>query len=265
MGVVGIFDGHFSSAATFHNLLTLQRVRRHPISAMQDDLPPDLPSPARVRLALLRTRVALAVRNGLPAAATRAMDIAVSAGALLVFGPLLAVIALAIRLQDRGPVLYWQKRVGAGGRAFDFPKFRSMHVDAEALRRALEQQNQHGAQGVTFKLKRDPRVTPVGRILRRFSLDELPQIWCVLRGEMAVVGPRPPLPSEAARYGVHARYRLSVKPGLTCTWQVGGRSDIPFEGQLRLDLEYIRQRSFAGDLKLILLTVPAVLLGRGAY
>lgn len=270
MVAAGMFGGHFSSVTlarlpAFHNPLTLRAVRGDSMRPMQTDLPPYLPSPARVRMALLRARVLLAIRNGLPAAATRALDIALSAGALLVFGPVLAIIALAIRLQDRGPVLYWQKRVGAGGREFDFPKFRSMQVNADAVRGAIEQQNQHGTEGVTFKMKRDPRVTPVGRILRRFSLDELPQIWCVLKGEMAIVGPRPPLPSEVARYGIHARYRLSVKPGLTCTWQVGGRSDIPFEGQLRLDLEYIRQRSFAGDLKLIFLTVPAVLLGRGAY
>lgn len=201
----------------------------------------------------------------LPLLATRVMDVVLSAGALLVFAPLLACIALAVWLHDRGPVLYWQRRVGVGGREFSFPKFRSMYVNADDMRRKLEGQNQHGAAGLTFKMKRDPRVTPVGRVLRRLSLDELPQIWCVLKGEMAIVGPRPPLPGEVARYGVQARYRLSVTPGLTCTWQVGGRSDIPFEGQLRLDLEYISRRSFAGDLKLIMRTVPAVVLGRGAY
>ncbi len=225
----------------------------------------DLPSPASVRLSLLRSRANHSLRARLPAMATRAMDLALSGGALLAFSPLLLLIVVAVWLQDRGPVLYWQKRVGMNGREFDFPKFRSMYVNADALRRKVEQQNHHGADGVTFKMKNDPRVTRVGRMLRRLSLDELPQIWCVLKGDMAVVGPRPPLPGEVARYGVHARYRLSVKPGLTCTWQVGGRSDIPFEGQLRLDLEYIRQRSFLGDLGLVLRTVPAVILGRGAY
>ncbi len=205
------------------------------------------------------------LRARLPAMATRAMDLALSGGALVIFSPLLLLIGAAVWLQDRGPVFYWQKRVGMNGREFDFPKFRSMYVNADALRTKVEQQNDHGANGVTFKMKNDPRVTWVGRMLRRLSLDELPQIWCVLKGDMAVVGPRPPLPGEVARYGVYARYRLSVKPGLTCTWQVGGRSDIPFEGQLRLDLEYIRQRSFVGDLGLVLRTVPAVILGRGAY
>jgi len=118
---------------------------------------------------------------------------------------------------------------------------------------------------VTFKMKTDPRITPVGRFIRRFSIDELPQLWCVLRGDMTLVGPRPPIPSEVARYGLKDRYRLSVKPGLTCIWQVSGRSEIPFEQQVELDIEYIQRQSIAADVKLLARTVPAVVRGRGAY
>jgi len=114
-------------------------------------------------------------------------------------------------------------------------------------------------------MKRDPRITPAGRIIRRFSIDELPQLWCVLRGDMALVGPRPPLPKEVARYGIVDRHRLSIKPGLTCFWQVNGRSEIPFEQQVQLDIAYIQQRSLGTDLKVLAKTVPAVVTGRGAY
>jgi len=155
--------------------------------------------------------------------------------------------------------------VGRGGREFPFPKFRSMCVDAGRRRAEIEALNQHGQDGVTFKMRRDPRITPVGRILRRFSLDELPQLWCVLRGDMTLVGPRPALPAEVARYSVTDRHRLSVTPGLTCIWQVSGRADVPFAGQVQMDIAYIRERSLAADLRLLWRTVPAVLLGRGAY
>jgi lipopolysaccharide/colanic/teichoic acid biosynthesis glycosyltransferase len=137
-------------------------------------------------------------------------------------------------------------------------------VNADNLRDALERTNEHGQRGVTFKLENDPRITPIGRFLRRSSVDELPQLWCVLRGDMALVGPRPALPGEVARYSPMQRRRLEARPGLTCLWQIRGRSQIPFDGQVELDIEYIRTRSFGGDVMLLLKTVPAVLFGRGA-
>jgi lipopolysaccharide/colanic/teichoic acid biosynthesis glycosyltransferase len=183
---------------------------------------------------------------------------------LIVLAPLLLAIAIVITLADGGPPLYWQRRVGYGGREFWFPKFRSMRVDADRLQGALRRYADHSA-SLTFKMRRDPRLTAIGRPLRTFSLDELPQLWCVLRGEMSMVGPRPPLPEEVAQYSETARRRLHVRPGLTCIWQVSGRSDIPFASQVVLDLHYIRHQSLWLDLKLVLLTIPAVLSGRGAY
>lgn len=197
--------------------------------------------------------------------AKRALDLLLVLPALLLLAPLFALLALAIRLHDGGPVLFWQRRVGRDGVEFDFPKFRSMRVDAEAVRARLMAANQHGEQGVTFKMKRDPRITPVGRFIRRASLDELPQLWCVLRGTMSLVGPRPPLPAEVARYSLDDRERLAVTPGLTCIWQVNGRSEVPFPQQVQMDLDYIRQPGLWADLKLLLKTLPAVLRGRGAY
>jgi len=195
----------------------------------------------------------------------RSMDVALVLPALVMLLPLFAIVALLIRRHDGGPVLFWQRRVGLNGREFAFPKFRSMCENAEAKRAEIEQLNQHGQQGVTFKLRQDPRITPVGRWIRRTSVDELPQLWCVLRGDMSLVGPRPALVSEVARYTQAERERLSVVPGLTCFWQVQGRAEIPFDQQVALDLRYIRQRSVGLDLRLLLATVPAVLSGRGAY
>ena len=141
-------------------------------------------------------------------------------------------------------------------------KFRSMRRDAEALKARLAQQNEM-AGGVIFKMKNDPRITRVGKWLRKFSIDEMPQLWNVLKGDMSLVGPRPPVPSEVAQYTVEERQRLLARPGLTCFWQVGGRSEIDFAGQVRLDLAYIRSESLALDLRLLLQTIPAVLLGKG--
>lgn len=195
----------------------------------------------------------------------RGLDLLLVVPALVLLAPLFALVALAIWAHDRGPVFFWQKRVGKNGVEFDFPKFRSMRVDAEAVRAALLASNQHGSEGVTFKMKRDPRITPIGRWIRRFSVDEAPQLWCVLKGEMSLVGPRPPLPSEVARYTMAERQRLAVTPGLTCIWQVSGRSEIPFPQQVQMDISYIREQTVSNDLKLIAKTVPAVVLGRGAY
>jgi len=195
----------------------------------------------------------------------RSLDVTLVLGAFLALTPLFALVALAIKLYDRGPVLFWQKRVGLHGQTFKFPKFRSMCVNAEAVRAALLADNQHGNDGVTFKMKRDPRITPIGRLIRRTSIDELPQLWCVLTGDMSLVGPRPPLVNEVARYTMQQRQRLSVTPGLTCIWQVNGRSEIPFPQQVLMDIDYIQQRSMTTDVKLLAKTLPAVIRGRGAY
>jgi lipopolysaccharide/colanic/teichoic acid biosynthesis glycosyltransferase len=194
----------------------------------------------------------------------RALDVGVSAAMLVLLLPLFLVVALLIKLTDGGPVLFWQRRVGRWGREFPFPKFRSMVVNAEALKKALEAQNVHQDKG-TFKMKRDPRVTQVGRVIRKLSIDELPQLWCVLKGDMSLVGPRPPVPGEVAGYTLAQRRRLDVTPGLTCIWQVSGRSTIAFPRQVELDVQYIESRSVWLDLKLLLKTVPAVLTGKGAY
>lgn len=194
----------------------------------------------------------------------RSVDVAFSAAAIVVLSPLFACIAAAIYAGDHGPVLFWQRRVGLWGREFDFPKFRSMCLDAEARKAALLASNDH-VEGVTFKMRADPRVTPVGRVLRRFSLDELPQLWCVLRGQMSLVGPRPPVPSEVALYSLSDRRRLDAVPGLTCLWQVAGRGEVPFSRQVEMDVDYIRRQSLGEDLRLMLRTIPAVLGGRGAY
>lgn len=199
------------------------------------------------------------------ASVKRAIDIAVAGAALVMIAPLLAAVACCVWLEDRGPVLFWQYRVGRHGREFRFPKIRSMVVDAERKLADIADLNEHGAAGVTFKQLRDPRITRVGRLIRRASIDELPQLWCVLKGDMTLVGPRPPLPHEVARYAPDDRLRLSVTPGLTCIWQVSGRARIPFPEQVSMDLEYIRERSIALDLKLLCRTVPAVIRGQGAY
>ncbi len=196
--------------------------------------------------------------------AKRLVDVLAALCGLLCLSPLFAAVAAAIKLTDRGPVLFWQTRVGQWGREFPFPKFRSMVVNAEKLKDQLQALNDH-ATGVTFKMKKDPRITWIGRIIRKLSIDELPQLWCVLNGQMSLVGPRPPVPREVAAYKLSDRRRLDAKPGLTCIWQVSGRSDIPFDRQVLLDVEYIESQSFWFDILLLLKTVPAVLLGRGAY
>jgi len=196
--------------------------------------------------------------------AKRGMDLVVSFLMLIFLFPAFLVIATLIKLTDRGPVLFWQDRVGKFGRPFRFPKFRSMVANAETLQRQLDLQNQHGS-GVTFKMKRDPRITWIGRVIRRASIDELPQLWCVLKGDMSLVGPRPPLVREVARYTLSDRRRLDALPGLTCFWQVQGRSEIPFPRQVELDVDYIEQQSIALDVKLLVKTIPAIVGGRGAY
>jgi len=192
----------------------------------------------------------------------RLFDIGASAFALLMLSPLLFGIALAIKLTSRGPVLFRQERVGQHGRSFRMLKFRSMIIDAESQRDHLLSKNEQT--GPVFKIRNDPRITSIGRIIRKYSLDELPQLVNVLRGEMAIVGPRPPIPSEVARYEPWQRRRLSVRPGLTCLWQVSGRNEISFERWMYLDMQYIDHWSLVRDIQLILKTFPIVFTGRGA-
>jgi lipopolysaccharide/colanic/teichoic acid biosynthesis glycosyltransferase len=194
----------------------------------------------------------------------RTVDFVAAAAALVVLSPLFLAVAILIKITDRGPVLFWQSRVGRWGREFPFPKFRSMVPRAEQMKDELLAQSHH-ADSVTFKMKKDPRVTWIGRIIRKLSIDELPQLWCVLKGEMSLVGPRPPLPREVAEYTLADRRRLDVRPGLTCIWQVSGRGDIPFAQQVELDVQYIESQSTWLDFLLLLKTIPAVLLGKGAY
>lgn len=195
----------------------------------------------------------------------RALDVTVALTMSVLLAPLLLAVSVCVKLTDGGPVLFWQTRVGKWGREFPFPKFRSMLVNAEQLKEQLIDQNDHGGNTVTFKMKHDPRVTWIGRIIRKLSIDELPQLWCVLKGEMSLVGPRPPVPREVELYTLADRRRLDATPGLTCIWQVSGRGDIAFEEQVELDVEYIQSQSIWLDMKLLLQTIPAVLLGKGAY
>ncbi len=209
-------------------------------------------------------RVACIAQRHISAGIKRTVDVVGATALLLALTPLFLVVALLVKLHDRGPVLFWQSRIGRWGRPFWFPKFRSMVVNAEQLKAKLLAKNDHG-NSVTFKMKRDPRVTWIGRIIRKTSIDELPQLWCVLKGEMSLVGPRPPVPQEVAKYTMTQRRRLEVAPGLTCLWQIGGRGNLPFARQVELDIQYIESQSFWTDLRILVKTIPAVLLGRGAY
>lgn len=195
----------------------------------------------------------------------RLLDFFASLFGLILLAPLFLLVAIAIKTTSKGPVFYWQKRVGWDCKEFDFPKFRSMRTDSDAVRQQLLATNQHGADGVTFKMKNDPRVTGIGRFIRKYSIDELPQLWCVLTGEMSLVGPRPPLPSEVARYSKEQKMRLMAIPGLTGIWQVSGRSEIPFEEQFAMDMNYIMNYSLRLDIRILLKTIPAVLKSKGAY
>ena len=194
----------------------------------------------------------------------RMMDIVVSTILLVILSPLMLFIASLIKITDGGPILYVTNRVSKWGREFRFPKFRSMKIKADLMKNELLQYNEYKS-NVTFKMKNDPRTTWIGKTLRMTSLDELPQLWCVLLGNMSLVGPRPPLPEEVALYTLQERRRLDIIPGLTCFWQVSGRSELPFSKQVKLDLQYIESQSFWLDLKLLLKTIPAVLSGIGAY
>lgn len=194
----------------------------------------------------------------------RCFDVICASIALVCLSPFLMLTAIWIRLDSKGDILFSQTRVGKNGVHFPMWKFRSMYSNAEERKTALLKHNEMNG-GVIFKIKNDPRITPVGKFIRKFSIDEMPQLWNVLLGDMSLVGPRPPVPSEVAQYSPHDLQRLRVTPGLTCTWQVSGRSEIPFPQQVEMDLEYIAKQSFWYDMVLLAKTIPAVLKARGAY
>jgi exopolysaccharide biosynthesis polyprenyl glycosylphosphotransferase len=200
------------------------------------------------------SRTALAIKRG--------FDIVGASTLLVLFAPAMLAVAAAIRRDSAGPILFRQERSGLYGRRFEMLKFRTMCLDAEAGRAELLHLNE--MDGPVFKVKDDPRITPVGRFLRRSSLDELPQLWHVLKGDMSLVGPRPPIPEEVEQYATFERRRLSMRPGLTCLWQVMGRNTIGFADWVKLDLEYIDNWSLAADLAILLRTLPAVLRGTGS-
>ena len=201
--------------------------------------------------------------DGIDLYVKRVIDLSVAFILLVALAPIFAVISLAIRMNSSGPVFFRQRRVGLNGRIFSMYKFRSMHDNAESLKAELLSKNEMS--GPAFKIKDDPRITSIGKLLRRFSLDELPQLWNVFRGDMSLVGPRPPVPGEVSLYERKDRRRLSMRPGLTCIWQVTGRNAIKdFSQWVKLDLEYIDNWSLTLDFYLLLKTIPVVLMGRGA-
>lgn len=202
-------------------------------------------------------------RFGYESAFKRLLDVLLATVGLLASAPIWVAVMVAIKLDSAGPALFVQDRVGIHGRHFRFYKFRSMHAEAE--KRLAEIQDRNEADGPVFKIRRDPRITRVGAFLRRTSLDELPQLINVLKGDMSIVGPRPPLPREVAKYAPGDAIRLSVKPGLTCLWQIRGRSTLSFEAWMEYDREYVRKLSFWLDLSILVRTVWAVLSCRGAY
>ena len=201
--------------------------------------------------------------HGTDLAAKRAFDLAVSSLGLLCFLPFLPLLAFLIKRDSPGPVFYVSSRCGKNGRVFRFFKFRTMFTGAEAMLDALQARNE--SDGPVFKMRNDPRVTRAGRILRRFSVDELPQIWNVFKGDMSLVGPRPPTPEEVKQYTDGQLRRLEIRPGITCLWQVKGRADLSFEEWMKWDIFYIENWSFWLDLQILLLTLGAVARGKGAY
>ena len=193
----------------------------------------------------------------------RIIDVLGATIALIVLFPLLLLTAILIKLENSGPVIFVQKRCGKDGKIFNMYKFRSMSEDAEEKFKEIQHLNQ--IEGLIFKIKNDPRITKVGNFIRKTSIDELPQLVNILKGQMSIVGPRPPLPSEVERYDLWQYQRLSVKPGLTCLWQISGRSNLGFEDMVMLDLKYITERNLLYDFKIILKTIPVVLKSDGAY
>ena len=212
----------------------------------------------------MRSRLLIwAIRNKIQANLKRVFDFTVAVISLIFAAPFMAGVALLIKLDSPGPVFFKQTRVGKWGKVFSCYKFRSMHIDAEERKAELMALNE--ADGVVFKMKNDPRVTRVGRIIRKLSIDELPQLINVLKGEMSLVGPRPPVPSEVSQYKFEHIRRLESIPGITGLQQVSGRSNLDFKRWVELDLEYIAEQSLMKDVEILLRTIPAVLFSKGAY
>ena len=193
----------------------------------------------------------------------RTIDIIGAGLGLILLSPIIAVVACVVKVTSKGPVFFSQKRVGKNGELFEMYKFRSMVVNAEELKENLEEQNEMS--GPMFKIKDDPRVTKVGKFIRKTSIDELPQLWNVLKGDMSLVGPRPSLPKEVEQFDNWMFKRLSVRPGLTCYWQVSGRNNIDFEDWMKLDIKYVEQRNLWIDIKLIFKTVFVLFGDKNAH
>lgn len=242
-----IHAGGFTNGHARPRLVATPRVATQPGVASVEVVPFETPAPNTLYL-----------RFG-----KRAFDVLASSLALVLLSPVIAVLAVLVKASSPGPIFYRSTRVGRGGRPFTFYKLRSMVKDADLKRRNLAHMNE--ADGPVFKIARDPRITGIGRFMRSTSLDEVPQFWNILKGDMSLVGPRPPIPEEVAQYEPWQLRRLDVLPGLTCLWQISGRSRIGFQEWMRLDLEYIRHQSFRLDLKILLRTIPAVLSREGAY
>jgi exopolysaccharide biosynthesis polyprenyl glycosylphosphotransferase len=221
------------------------------------------PAADKIRFGMHFTDPEFPIKNVPYGIVKRFFDLMIAFMILIPASPIMLISAILVKLTSKGPVIFKQVRVGRGGRYFWCYKFRSMCADAEAKKQMLMHLNE--ASGPVFKIKRDPRITPIGAILRKFSIDELPQLFNVIKGDMSIVGPRPPLPSEVALYTAHDRGRLAVRPGLTCLWQVNGRSNVSFDRWVELDLAYIETMSFLNDVKIVLKTIPAVLKGSGAH
>lgn len=236
--------------------VALSKPRRWPESTS----PPTL---TRRPLQVVAQEIALQERSLAARAAKRTIDIAGSLVGLVLLSPLFAIVVVLVRLTSKGPAFFAQERCGLGGRTFRFYKFRTMVEDAEDRRAELQHLNE--MRGPVFKIRQDPRITRVGAMLRKSSIDELPQLWNVLKGDMSLVGPRPPLPDEVVQYDSRQAQRLSVIPGITGLWQVTGRSSLPdFDSWLALDLEYARRQSLSLDLKILVKTVGVVLTAKGA-
>ncbi|MCP4035875.1 MAG: sugar transferase [bacterium] len=234
-----------------------------PITLLSDLFGDFLPPPQTTRFgALPALSFAPVHHNGIKLAIKRGFDIVGASASLLVAGPAIAVSAVLIKLTSPGPIFFRQVRCGLNGRHFVMYKLRTMAVDAESRRFELNELNE--MDGPVFKIAKDPRITRIGGFLRRYSIDELPQFWNVLVGDMSIVGPRPPVPVEVAEYQTFERRRLSMRPGITCLWQVSGRNAIGFDGWVRLDLEYIDTWSLSNDVSILLRTLPAVMSGDGA-
>lgn len=241
-----------SAAQPKKRRLRLMKSTPNPRQAGAKDLRPPTPilPPIPIRVIHYRKR-------------KRGLDVLGSLVLITLFSPLLIAIAVAVKLTSPGPVFYVSNRVGRGGRIFGFLKFRSMYVDAE--KRLAELRGKNEKDGPIFKMKRDPRITSIGRFLRKYSLDELPQLFNVLKGDMSLVGPRPPIPHEVEQYDEYCRERLSIRPGLTCYWQIMGRSNLSFQEWMELDHRYLREMGLWTDLKILIKTPMAVIRGEGAY